>query len=384
MPMFQEQVKHIAGAAMNLISRRMSTIDASGIRKVFDLGAKMKDPVNLSIGQPDFDIPDELKTIAIDAIHSGFNRYTQTQGTAELNEAIRAYLKRTASFEPEATMVASGVSGALFLLILATIDPGDEVVFPDPYFVMYKHLVNFVGGVPVYVDTCPDFQLDPDKLKAALTDKTKMIIINSPSNPTGVVYPEETIKAIAEIARKRNILLVSDEIYREFCFNRAYPSLATWYPENTVVLNGLSKSVAMTGWRVGFAAGPASIINEMIKLQQYTFVCAPSFAQKAAVRALEMKNVYLDSYRERRDLIYSGLVNAGYEVVKPEGAFYIFPKCPTDEGRFIDAALDNKLLIIPGSVFSETPGWFRISFAADPAVLQKGIEILARLRTQFA
>lgn len=369
---------------MDLIAKRMATIDASGIRKVFDLGAKIDNPVNLSIGQPDFDIPDELKTLAINAIQSGFNRYTQTQGTSELNEAIRSYLKRTASFEPEATMVASGVSGALFLLILATLDPGDEVVFPDPYFVMYKHLVNLVGGVPVYVDTSPDFQLDPDKLEAALSEKTKMIIINSPSNPTGVVYSEEIIKAIAEIARKRNILLVSDEIYREFCYERTFPSLATWYPEKTVVLNGLSKSAAMTGWRIGFAAGPAAIINEMIKLQQYTFVCAPSFAQKAAVHALEMKNLHLDSYRQRRDLIYSGLIDAGYEVVKPEGAFYIFPKCPTSEEEFINAALENKLLIIPGSVFSERSGWFRISFAADPAVLQKGIEILARLRRQFS
>lgn len=281
-------------------------------------------------------------------------------------------------------MVASGVSGALFLLILATIDPGDEVVFPDPYFVMYKHLVNFVGGVPVYVDTSPDFQLDPERLESVLTNRTKMIIINSPSNPTGVVYPEETVKAIAEIARKRNILVVSDEIYREFCFDQPFPSLATWYPENTVVLNGLSKSVAMTGWRVGFAAGPAAILNEMIKLQQYTFVCAPSFAQKAAVRALEMKNVYLEEYKNRRDLIYTGLVDAGYEVVKPEGAFYIFPKCPSDEDLFIDAALENNLLIIPGSVFSEKKGWFRISFASDIKVLQQGIDILAKLRTQFS
>ncbi len=369
---------------MSHISKRMSTIDASGIRKVFDLGAKMKDPVNLSIGQPDFDVPDELKTIAISAIQSGFNRYTQTQGTPELNEAIRAYLKRTAGFEPDSTMVASGVSGALFLLILATIDPGDEVVFPDPYFVMYKHLVNFVGGVPVCVDTYPDFQLDPEKLAAAITDKTRMIIINSPSNPTGVVYSLETVQAIAELARKRNILLVSDEIYREFCFTKDFPSLATWYPEKTVVLNGLSKSVAMTGWRVGFAAGPADIVSEMIKLQQYTFVCAPSFAQKAAVRAFELPNGHLQSYIQRRDQIYHGLVNAGYDVVKPEGAFYIFPKCPADESLFIDAALENKLLIIPGSVFSEKKGWFRISFAADTTVLEKGIEILTRLRKQFA
>jgi aspartate aminotransferase/aminotransferase len=363
---------------MSLIAKRMANIDASGIRKMFDMSATMKNPINLSIGQPDFDVPDELKTIAIQAIQAGFNRYTQSQGLAELNETIARFLTRSSGgvYTPEATMACSGVSGALLLLILAVVDPGDEVIFPDPYFVLYKSLTNLAGGKPVMLDTYPDFQLDPDKLEAAITPKTKMIIINSPSNPTGAVYSEESLKAVAEIARKRNILVVSDEIYRGFCYDEKYYSIANAYPERTVVIDGLSKSAAMTGWRIGFAAGPKEIIHEMIKLQQYTFVCAPSFAQKAAVRAFELENTYSAEYAARRDLVYTGLRDAGYELTKPGGAFYVFPKCPVEENRFIEMVIARNCLIVPGSVFSEKKGYFRVSFAVDEKILKQGISLL--------
>ena len=371
---------------MNVIARRMAGIDASGIRKVFDLAAQMKDPINLSIGQPDFDVPNELKAIAIEAIQAGFNKYTQTQGIAELNEAFQRSLRAQSggAYTPEATMVCSGVSGALLLLILAVIDSGDEVIFPDPYFVMYKHIINLAGGTPVMLDTYPDFELDPAKLEAAITPKTKMIIINSPSNPTGVVYGEESLKAVAEIARKKNILVVSDEIYREFCYDGKFYSIANACPERTVVINGLSKTTAMTGWRIGFAAGPKEIIHEMIKLQQYTFVCAPSFAQKAAVRALELGNIHCAEYAARRDLVCTGLREAGYSLVKPGGAFYVFPKCPAEEERFVEAVIAKNCLIVPGSVFSEKKGYFRISFATDETKLKKGIEILADVMREFS
>jgi aspartate aminotransferase/aminotransferase len=357
----------------------MQGIDASGIRKVFDLGAQLKDPINLSIGQPDFDVSDELKDIAVTAIRAGYNKYTPTQGLPELNAAIMEYLARGSGFKPEASLVCSGVSGALFLLMLAVLDPGDEIIFPDPYFVMYKHLAHLVGARAVMVDTYPDFQLDPGKIEAALTPKTKMILINSPSNPTGVIYSREVLTAVADMARRRNILVVSDEIYREFCYDEPYCSIAEVYPENTVVLNGLSKTSGMPGWRIGFAAGPKQIIEEMTKLQQYTFVCAPSFAQKAAVRAFALGNTHHAEYLARRNLIYNGLREAGYKVMRPGGAFYIFPKCPIEEDRFVEMALAKNCLIVPGSVFSERRGYFRISFAVHEDILRRGIEVFADL-----
>jgi aspartate aminotransferase/aminotransferase len=367
-----------------MLSTRVQKIDASGIRKVFDLAAKLKDPINLSIGQPDFDIPEVIRTVGIEAIQAGFNRYTPTQGIPELNAAIRASLKQEIGFEPEATLVTSGVSGALSLLILALVDPGDEVMFPDPYFVMYKHLVHLADGVCRYIDTYPDFQLDPAKVEAAITPRTKLLIINSPNNPTGAVYSRESLAAVAAIARKHNLIVISDEIYRSFSYDGTCPSIAEFYPERTVVIDGFSKSAAMTGWRVGFAAGPEEIIEAMARLQQYTFVCAPSFAQKAAIEALRFGNPYVAEYASRRDRIHQGLVAAGYETARPGGAFYIFPKCPegTTEESFMEKALAQNLLIVPGSVFSERKGYFRISFASAPEVLERGIAVLEKITRQ--
>lgn len=364
-----------------MIANRMSKIDASGIRRVFDLASKMKNPINLSIGQPDFDISQDVKDAGINAIQQGKNRYTPSQGTQELNSAVKNHIKKQYGYTPDATMVTSGVSGGLFLLLMATVNPGDEVVFPDPYFVMYKHLVNLLGGKAVPVPTNNDFQLNLEELNSAINQKTKLLIINSPNNPTGAVYDEESLKQVAEIAQKNDLLVVSDEIYSTFCYDYdSCPSIAPYYQEKTLILNGFSKSDAMTGWRVGYAAGPSQIIEEMIKLQQYTYVCAPSFAQEAALSAIARKNEWLESYSERRNLIYKGLSEAGYSVAKPGGAFYIFPECPIDEDKFIERAFENNLLIIPGSVFSDRQGYFRISFAADFDTLEKGIEVLKKIR----
>lgn len=363
-----------------MISKRAQLIDASGIRKVFDLAAKMKNPVNLSIGQPDFDIPDPVKLAGIQAIEAGFNRYTPSQGIPELNHAVRDYLRDQTGFSAEASMITSGVSGGLLLAILALVDNGDEVVFPDPYFVMYKHLVNLAAGVPRPVDHYPDFALDPERIAAAITPRTKLLILNSPNNPTGAVYGAEALQAVAELARKHDLLVISDEIYRTFSYDGDCPSIASYYPEKTLVLDGFSKSSAMTGWRVGYAAGPKWLIEEMIKLQQYTFVCSPSFAQKAAVAALKMGNPHCEDYGRRRDRIFQGLVDAGYEVQRPGGAFYIFPKCPFDPDRFITDALEQSLLIIPGDVFSDRKGHFRICFTAEEKVLEQGIDILKKIR----
>src|SRR5437763_2277000 len=246
------------------ISARAHGVDASGIRKVFDLAAKMKDPINLSIGLPDFDVPQQAKQAAFDAINAGHNRYTQTQGIAPLRERLRAELTREIGRDVGEVLITSGVSGGLFLSILATIDPGDEAVFLDPYFVMYKHLLTLAGGIPAAVDSYPDFRFHADRVERAITKKTKLLILNSPSNPTGAVMSELEIRAAVDIAKKHDLLIVSDEIYEPFLYNvdRAGGQLyspASIY-ERTLLLRGFSKSHAMTGWRIAYAAGPAEVI----------------------------------------------------------------------------------------------------------------------------
>ncbi|MFP4500272.1 MAG: pyridoxal phosphate-dependent aminotransferase [Candidatus Hydrogenedentota bacterium] len=364
---------------MKHLADRMNNIDASGIRKVFALAAKMTNPINLSIGQPDYDVDEAVKEVAVDSIRAGFNSYTQTWGTEELREAVSAYYERKFGTALENVMITGGVSGGLFLSLLATVNPGDEVVFADPYFVMYKHLVALLGGVPVPVDTYPDFRLKPEALEAAITPRTKTLIVNSPSNPTGVSMTREELAAVADVARKHGLLVISDEIYESLMYDRAPSTMAGLY-ENTVILNGFSKNAAMTGWRVGFAAGPEELIQAMNTLQQYTFVCAPSFAQKAAVKALEADMTpKVEAYRRKRDIVFNGLREIT-EVTMPDGAFYIFPKAPGGDGdAFVRTAIENNVLIIPGSVFSDRATHFRISFAAPDETIRKGIEVLKGL-----
>src|SRR5215213_6942277 len=308
------------------ISRRALGVDASGIRKVFDLAAKMKDPINFSIGLPDFDVPEPAKQAAIDAIRAGHNRYTQTQGIAPLRERLRKDLSAEIGRDVGEVLVTSGVSGGLLLAILATVDPGDEVIFLDPYFVMYKHLLTMAGGKSVIVDSYPDFRFHADRVEQAITPRTKLLILNSPSNPTGVVMSEAEVQAAVEVARKHNLLILSDEIYEPFLYDmlRGLPSAAKLY-ENTLILRGFSKSHAMTGWRLGYAAGPEAVVSQMAKLQQYTFVCAPSPLQYAALAACDVgMSSAVAAYRRKRDIAFD-ILSKKFEVVKPEGAFYIFP-----------------------------------------------------------
>lgn len=361
-----------------MLASRVAAVDASGIRKVFDLAQKMKDPVNLSIGQPDFDVPAPLKEEAKQWIDNGFNSYTVTQGIAEFRERIRRHY-RGQGIEIDEVFITSGVSGGILLALMVLVGPGDEVLIPDPYFVMYKHLTRLLGGVPKYIDTYPDFKLRPEEIEKAITEKSKLIFLNTPANPTGASSSEDELKAVAEIARKHNLAVVFDEIYHSFNYDGPHASIARYFPD-TIILNGFSKSHGMTGWRIGYATGPAHIIREMIKLQQYTFVCAPSFVQKAALKAMDYDmSEQIEAYRVKRDLIYNGLKDK-FEVAKPNGAFYIFPRAPGDDGeKFVEKAIENNLLIIPGSIFSERNSHFRISFAADNTTIEKGIEILTKL-----
>jgi aspartate aminotransferase/aminotransferase len=369
----------------NFTSRRASAVDASGIRKVFDLAAKMVDPINLSIGLPDFDVPPVGKAAAIAAIQSGQNRYTPTQGIAPLRERLRKDLTAEFGRDMGEVLITSGVSGGLFLAILATIDPGDQAIFLDPYFVMYKHLLTMAGGESVIVDSYPDFRFRAGRIEKAVTPKTKLLILNSPSNPTGMVMSEQEVRDAVEVARKHDLLIISDEIYEPFLYDRldnksSLPSAAHTY-DKTLVLRGFSKSHAMTGWRLGYAAGPAEVVAQMTKLQQYTFVCAPSPFQHAALAALDVKmDDAVAAYRRKRDMVCQ-MLSAKFEIARPQGAFYVFPKAPAGATatEFVAKAIEKNVLIIPGSVFSERDTHFRISYATTDEKLKRGCEILCEL-----
>ena len=361
-----------------LISDRLSNNKPSGVRRIFDMARQMKDPINLSIGEPDFDVPEPLKEEGIEWIKRGFNKYTPTQGIPELREKIALHLKKKGR-QFEEVMVTAGVTGGLLLASLALINPGDEIVIPDPYFVMYEALVGMVGGRCVLVDTYPEFRIDIDRVAAAMSGKTKMILLGTPANPTGVVASEQEVRDLAELAARHEVLLVSDEIYGHFCYDGSLVSPAS-YDESCLVLDGFSKTYGVTGWRLGFAHGPAQIIEVMTMLQQYTFVCAPQPAQWAGVAALDVDmRREVATFRRRRDLLIAGLAD-DYELVRPGGAFYLFPQVPWCTGtEFVRRAIDHELLIIPGNVFSRRDTHFRISYAADETTIARGIDVLQRL-----
>jgi len=366
-------------AADRWIAGRMSHIESSGIRKVFELARSLKDPVNLSIGQPDFDVPQPIKDAAHDAIERGPNGYTVTQGISELRAKLMAEVQRHYRHPERELFISSGTSGALVVALCCTVNPGDEVILFDPYFVMYPHLVELAGGKSVLIDTYPDFIIDVDRVRAAITPRTKAILVNSPANPTGRSPSRAVLRDLAVLARDKGILLVSDEIYRAFTYDQPFCSPAE-FNEDVLVVDGFSKTYGMTGWRLGYAHGPRRLIEEMIKLQQFTFVCAPSMVQYAGLAALDydVSQIVAD-YRQKRDRIYRGLKDR-YEMAKPDGAFYVFPKVPHGTGtEFVAEAIRNNLLVIPGNVFSRHDTHFRISYAADDRTLDRGIEILNRL-----
>jgi len=361
------------------LADRAAAFDSSGIRRVFDLAAKMTDPINLSIGQPDFDPPEPIQQAAIDAIRGGKNGYSVTQGIAPLRQRLQQLVDEQLGHGDRQVAVTSGTSGALVLTMLALVNPGDEVIVFDPYFVMYPALVEMVGGRAVLVDTYPDFRLDRRRVEEAITDRTKAILLNSPANPTGTVAGRNEVRSIAHLAAERNIALVSDEIYGRFCYDEPPVSPAE-FNEQTLVIDGFSKTYGVTGWRLGYMHGPSAVIEQMVKLQQYTFVCAPQPAQWGGLAALDVDmTAYVDDYRRRRDLLIAGL-SGHYQLTKPGGAFYCFPKAPWGTGtQFVTRAIENQLLIIPGEIFSRQDTHFRISYAASEETLTRGIEVLRRL-----
>jgi len=361
------------------IADRMNRIDASGIRKVFDMAATMKDPINLSIGQPHFDTPEPIKQALFDAVNAGRNAYSQTQGIAPLRERLEKQVREELGQPERQLFVSSGTSGGLMLALSTLVNPDDEVIVFDPFFVMYRHLTAMAGGKVVLIDTYPDFTIDVNKVRDAITDRTKVILFNSPANPTGAVSTEQEMRDLAELAAEKDIALISDEIYRAFCYDAPFVSPAR-FNDQTIVIDGFSKSHSLTGWRLGFVHGPAFAMQQMIKLQQFTFVCAPHPVQWAGLAAMDYDvTPWVDEYRQKRDFMLSELKD-DYQIAGAGGAFYLFVKAPWGTAtEFVTQAIASNLLIIPGNVFSSQDTHFRISYAADQRTLERGVDVLKKL-----
>ncbi len=368
-----------------MISARAGAFDSSGIRKVFDLAARLKDPINLSIGQPDFEMPPAAREAAKAAIDAGWNGYTPTQGIASLRERLEQQVRVELGQPDRGLCVTSGSSGALVLALMALVDPGDEVILFEPAFVMYRPLVEFLGGRCVVIDTSPSFRIDLDQVAAALTPATRVILLNTPANPTGVVADAETVRGLAKLAESRGVTLISDELYRSYCYDSPFASPAL-HSESVVVIDGFSKSHAMTGWRVGWVHGPKPIVDACTMLQQYTFVCAPQAGQWAALAAIDCPmDLPLAECRRKRDRLMAGLKDH-YRFVQPGGAFYLYPEAPGGSGKaFAERAVEQeKLLVVPGSVFGRADSHFRIAYTVSDAMLDRGIAALTRLAASYA
>ncbi|MEC9372887.1 MAG: aminotransferase class I/II-fold pyridoxal phosphate-dependent enzyme [Planctomycetota bacterium] len=378
-----------------LLSEKMGRVEASGIRRVFDLAASLKDPIDLSIGQPDFAAPDAIKAGAIAAITENRNGYTPSVGIKPLQDRITRHVQDDLGW-PEgggwSAMVTSGTLGALQLALMAMLDPGDELIHPDPYFVAYPHLVRLLGAKPVGCDTYPDFRMTAERVEPLITERTKAVLVNSPSNPAGVVLSKQECADLRDLCRRRGVLLISDEIYDEFVYDDARDEAAGRAPspcrvadacEDTLLIRGFGKTYGVTGWRMGYAAGPAKLMNEMIKVQQYTFVCPPSIAQWGCMEAFNCDvGPTVARFQKRRDMVFD-MLSEVTEIARPGGAFFAFPRVPERLGmtgrQFIEKAVGRSVLVINGGVFSARDTHFRLSFAVEEGRLKRGLETLVVL-----
>jgi len=351
----------------------------SGIRRIFELVATMPDPIDLSIGQAHFDVPDAIKEVAAGAIRDGHNRYTVTQGIPELNDAVLARLASRTGYDGEETLITCGVSGGLHLGFLALLDPGDEILIPDPYFTMYAVLAGMCDARVRTYDLSPGLPLTEERLTAGIGERTKVLLVNSPSNPTGRTLDDEEMRLVGRVAREHDLVVVSDEIYDAFVYDGPHVSAAGRVDtDRLLLLGGFSKTYGMPGWRLGHAAGPGPLVDAMRRFQQFSYVCAPAPLQRAALAALDVDmSAEIAAYRGKRDRLVAALSEA-YDVVSPGGSFYMFPRLPEglDGDAFMRAALDRHLLVVPGKAFSERDAHFRISFAAEDEVIERGIEAL--------
>lgn len=378
----------------NPLNPAVVAIKPSGIRKFFDIVSEMKDAISLGVGEPDFATPYHIREEGIYALEKAKTHYTSNAGLIELRTEISNYLKRRygLSYEPlKEVLVTVGGSEAIDLAIRAMVCPGEEVIIPQPCYVSYEPCVILTEGVPVPI--ClkeeDEFRLTADALRAAITDKTKLLVMPFPNNPTGAIMTESDLKAIAEVCIEKDIFVLSDEIYSELTYEQKHVSIASipGMRERTIVINGFSKGHAMTGWRLGYACGPAEIIRQMTKIHQFAIMCAPTMSQFAAVEALkngdESVAMMRESYDKRRRVVLHALRSMGLPCFEPYGAFYVFP-CIREFGmtseEFATKLLaEQKVAIVPGTAFGECgEGFLRISYAYSLENLNRALE---RLRT---
>ncbi len=373
-----------------ILPRAVVDMPPSGIRKFFDILDSMTDVTALTVGQPDFVTPWKIREAGIESLESGKTYYTSNAGTLELRREIARYLNRRfdLSYDPaHEVMVTVGGSEAIDMTMRALLAPGDEVIIPTPCFVCYEPLCRMTGAVPVIIETRNEdkFKLTPELLLSAITEKTKMLVLAYPNNPTGAIMDKDDLERIAEILRDRQIVVLSDEIYAELTYGRRHVSIASlpgmW--ERTVVVSGFSKAYAMTGWRLGYACAPEPILRQMLKLHQYAIMCAPTTAQLAAIEALrscdeEVADMVAE-YDRRRRYIHKGLADIGIESFEPEGAFYIYPHIGAyglSSDEFCERLLyEHKCAIVPGNAFGASgEGFARISYAYSVKHITQALE----------
>jgi len=363
----------------NPLSKTITEIKPSGIRKFFDIASERKDTISLGVGEPDFDTPWHIRDEGIYSLEKGKTFYTSNSGLLELREEINNYLKRrcNVSYNPKnEILVTVGGSEAIDIGLRAMIDPGDEVLIPQPSYVSYEPCTILAGGVPVIIELKNEneFRLTAQELLDAITDKTKILILPFPNNPTGAIMEREDLEKIAEICIEKDIFVMSDEIYSELTYGKDHVSIASLpgMKERTILINGFSKSFAMTGWRLGYACGPKPIIEQMMKIHQFAIMCAPTTSQYAAVEAIKNGDddvaMMRESYNQRRNYLMNAFKEMGLPCFEPFGAFYVFP-CIKEFGmtseEFAFALLDaEKLAVVPGTAFGDCgEGFLRISYA---------------------
>ena len=363
----------------NKLSTRAVALKPSGIRRFFDIANEMDGVISLGVGEPDFKTPYSVRRAGIENLQSGKTGYSANAGLIELRRAICRYLERKfeLSYDPKTEVIVTvGGSEAIDLAIRAFLNPGDEVLVPEPCFVCYDPIVRLTDGVPVAIPTSAEdhFRLTPEKLEAAITPKTKLLVLPYPNNPTGGVMRKEHLEAIAEVIKRHDLIVLSDEIYAELTYNGHHVSIASLpgMKERTIVVNGFSKTFAMTGWRLGYATGPAAAIKQMTKIHQYAIMCAPTTSQCAAIEALDHceENIcqMREEYNSRRRYIVDAFNRIGLPTFEPEGAFYIFP-CIQSTGlsseEFCEQLLYSKrVAVVPGDAFGASgEGYVRVSYS---------------------
>ena len=381
------------------LSKRVAGLKPSGIRKFFDIAATMKDVISLGIGEPDFTTPEPILQAGVRSLQSGETHYTSNWGKIELRQAIADNLKNLygVSYNPANEIIATvGVSEALYLTMVALLDPGDEVIIPTPCFVSYQAEVELAGGVPVEIPAKMEnnFQVDPGEIRAAITPRTKIIFIGYPSNPTGAVAERDTLLEIATIAEQNDLLIISDEIYDRLVYGFEHvcvPSLSESIKKRTILLGGFSKDYAMTGWRIGYACGPTELIQGLVRIHQYTIMSAPTTAQDAALEALKSGSAYVDEmvreYDRRRVLLVNGLNKLGLKTFEPRGAFYAFPNISAsgmDDEAFAETLLKEEgVAVVPGNAFGPGgEGFVRACYATAYDQIEEALHRIGRFMSR--